>query len=620
MRKFYLLPLAIATLALGACSSDEVETTDGGKTSFADGGYMSLAINLPTTTSTGKAANDNFNDGLASEYAVNDATLILFSGTTDGEEGEATFHSAYNLTTSMAENSSAQITSTTELVKKVTDPNNDKLYALVVLNSNSILSANATTGALTVNGTGFTGTFADFQDLTAGAATGNNGVSSFNNSGFFMSNAPLSTTQGGAVTTAPAAAVKTLVEVTNNVYETETEAQAKPAAEIFVERAVAKVTFTSALASDATLTGSEYTSTGSNGASVPVTITGWGLDILAPTSYLVRHYNTDWNTYTSGYLATSASPNYRFIGNSAIVSNSGAGSTNFYRTYWGQAPTVTSSNYLYNMNVATMTSTTGLSTKFGDNNPQYCLENTTTAVSAMNQDVVTRVIIKAKIGNTAMFGENGTFYIINNDKSILYSADKLADRVKQAVLNNASVISWINGLTLTAGTTIGKSNISGITYSLPKASSGEITVTGFTVSTTDANGTTQTYTVSSTENSTVATAVNNDIKTITQYTGGYAYYAAYIKHFGDELTPWATSYSGITTSAIYGTTNQENNFLGRYGVLRNNWYELNVTAIRALGDAAVPERTATPVDEYDNYIAISINVLSWAKRVQSVEL
>lgn len=73
----------------------------------------------------------------------------------------------------------------------------------------------------------------------------------------------------------------------------------------------------------------------------------------------------------------------------------------------------------------------------------------------------------------------------------------------------------------------------------------------------------------------------------------------------------------------YGTTNQAENFLGRYGVLRNNWYNIEITNIKNVGSAVVPEiklNDPTSGDKPENYISVRINVLSWAKRNQSVDL
>lgn len=99
---------------------------------------------------------------------------------------------------------------------------------------------------------------------------------------------------------------------------------------------------------------------------------------------------------------------------------------------------------------------------------------------------------------------------------------------------------------------------------------------------------------------------------ISYYKDGYAYYDIKIQHFGDDQTPWAQDgQDGYTTAA---------DFLGRYGALRNNWYDITVTGIKNIGSASVPDVTNKWDDPEDNYIAVSINILSWAKRTQSAEL
>ena len=95
------------------------------------------------------------------------------------------------------------------------------------------------------------------------------------------------------------------------------------------------------------------------------------------------------------------------------------------------------------------------------------------------------------------------------------------------------------------------------------------------------------------------------------YAGGESYYIARIKHFGDDLTNWK--------SGSYGKNNLE--YLGRYGVLRNNWYELTVNSVSNPGYPSVPEvKPNTPDDEDDEYISVSVKILDWAKRSQNVDL
>ena len=108
---------------------------------------------------------------------------------------------------------------------------------------------------------------------------------------------------------------------------------------------------------------------------------------------------------------------------------------------------------------------------------------------------------------------------------------------------------------------------------------------------------------------------------IVEYVNGIAYYPITIKHFGDDLTPWSNKTA--TKADPYGTTKQSENFLGRYGVLRNNWYNITISSIKNVGSAVVPEikiDDPTTGDKTDNYISVRINVLSWAKRTQNEEL
>lgn len=79
MKKIYL-PLALAaTLALGACSSDNV--VDNGGSSPIDlskGGFVKMSLNLPTDNNRGSRAT--LDDGLANEYGIKNAYLVLFEG------------------------------------------------------------------------------------------------------------------------------------------------------------------------------------------------------------------------------------------------------------------------------------------------------------------------------------------------------------------------------------------------------------------------------------------------------------------------------------------------------------------------------------------------------------
>lgn len=601
-----LIPMALMALAMGftACSSDDT-TANGsnGKPSYAEGGYVKMAINLPSTSGT-RAANDNFDDGLAAEYQVKNATLVLFSGT---NEATAKFHSAYALNVSMNKDSEAQITSTTKIVSKIEDnaTSASKLYAYVVLNDNGLLTLDANDATkLSVNSEDMADqTIAKLQELVVAG-----GASKFTTAGFLMDNAPLASI-GGGTANPTAAKVTTLVDFTNSVKSTQAEAEASPATEVNVERAVAKVTFDKG--NDDTLSGSDVNLNGyTAGQTKSYEIVGWDLDITNNKSFFARNYDTDWNGLKTG--STSVTSPYRFIGSAPIRNGQ-----SLFRTYWATdpnyahiAPTTTEFTYL-------AANKTDFTDKFGTDNPQYCMENTFD-VASQNQNQTTRAIVKVKL-----FG-GSDFYTFNNDKSQLYTQAEMMKRVKAAIIAKPEVVAWFNGLTTSEQLNADKIEVF---LGDRNASTGAVNITSYKV-TIDAN--VYDGTIPADE---AADYLNKDlgVQTITCYKEGVAYYPIRIKHFGDDLTPWNKDESATdlpSAGNIYpDTDNIEGNYLGRYGVVRNNWYDLSVAGISGIGSATVPSLDpstnpdpVTPDDELYNYIAVRINILSWAKRTQSENL
>ena len=60
--------------------------------------------------------------------------------------------------------------------------------------------------------------------------------------------------------------------------------------------------------------------------------------------------------------------------------------------------------------------------------------------------------------------------------------------------------------------------------------------------------------------------------------------------------------------------------LGRYGVVRNNWYQLTVKSVSGPGEPDIPVIPDEPADARESYINCEINILSWAVREQDVVL
>lgn len=658
MKKLIFPAVAALTLGLASCSSDEVNPGNGGGTvNYAEGGYVRLSINMPSTkgtrATTSDSKNDQFDDGLANEYAVKNATLVLFEGT---NEATATFHSAYTLTTGMemVGASNDQITSMTKIVKKTDNKaHTGNLYALVVLNNNGLMevtndnklvlktpSSPTTTPAPT-----FSGTFSQFgetlstiaSDATLGTVEGYvpapKFASNVSTSGIFMTNAPLSD-KAGNTTDPNGAGVTTLVNVTNSVYNTEKEAQNAPAADIFVERGVAKVTF-SLTESDGVgkgeLDGAEFKKAGNE---MDYEIIGWNLDVTNQKSYLVRQVtNTNFGLYSSDVASTGNK--FRFVGSEKISAQTGGATTDeststtttnikdFYRIYWAEdpnyhtfvAPHKVGTSIVGSEEFNRLANSLTLPAKFEASNPQYCYENTFN-VAHQKQNETTRVVIAIKLKHHS----DATYtdlYAFNGDRSKLYKLGDVTSRIKNAIVN---VLQEKVGFSSLAATGIADADIT-LTDREPKT--GQMAVKEF-----KATKAGETSSTTFAEGSDEVKAVNHELGAITKYVGGVAYYPVRIKHFGDDSTPWNVGTQGVTAGGIDkvypdGTgagESQDDRFLGRYGVLRNNWYNLSVGKVSGPGSPSIPDTEDTPDDELYNYISVRINILSWAKRTQHEDL
>lgn len=606
MKKIYL-PLALAaTLALGACSSDNVVDNGGSNPiDLSKGGFVKMSLNLPTDNNRGSRAE--LNDGLASEYGIKNAYLVLFEGA-ENDEDAATFKGAYELSNSdfeMVGNNHVTLTKRIAFANDTKPAEGNKLYALVVLNNNGLFTVDAThtlTFATTnVNATDYASRANFINFSKAIASTNTDGETPFAsgvaNNGIFMTNAPLCTKPGGG--TAPTGAkIKTLADVTDNIYTTEAEAKSKPAAEIYVERAVAKVTVQSK--TDA------LEANKANAASkISYQLYNWVVDNTNKKSYIVRQYNKDWNSIHSDKV-TTGDYQYRFVWGSEVNPNATEGNK-LYRTSFAQdpeydTPAANAANYNQMASNAKMT----LSTEFGNDHPQYCNENTF-KVTAQNQDQTTRVVLGVKLSAPGTTTYDADLYTVNDNKEVVYTKATLAERLKNILLKEAAVNTWVKAHATDASFDITFDANEAGTTTITKATFKGKTAAGA------AEETLETFT----------TDLDKALPNIVRYKGGVAYYAVRIKHFGDtEGTPWNVAEQGVTAggnSKIYPGAN-EGWFLGRYGVVRNNWYDISVNKIQTLGDATTPALSNTPDDVLDNYISVSINVLSWSMHTQGADL
>lgn len=583
MKKSLLFSAVLAGLMLGSCSSSDDIASTSEKFSADGKGYINVTLNLPTQPqSTSRAANDKFEHGVADEYKVNDATLILFAG---ADEATANFKAAYTLrgwkTEAQTEQISTKLTKVQQ-INAIAAGSSDKIYAFVVLNHNDALRSTAANGLqVGASTTDFTGTFETLsKEVMNPTLTKGN---------LMMSNAVIVSMPGSADFSSVNAT--TLTNVTDNIYATESEATTHSAADIYVERLAAKVTL-----AKATGTSTNTVSVGTATAKTfDYSLINWELANVNNSSYLTRQYDNTWNSYLSdgtdfgGSVSSEYTANkYRFAGTKDIETGKG------FRTYWGK-----DANYDSEASFSDGTNEPNL---LGDEST-YCYENTFD-VARQNVKETTCAIVKMKI--TPDGYSDGTFFTIDDNKGVVYPIAEVKKEIGQRFLAEM-------------GASIGT------TYY--PATTGTIKVSD--VQFDDKAGVVEIKKITLTDGATPKDVSDADLAAfkalkaikVNEFKDGYAYYTILIKHFGDELTPWNPS---TKTTESYPGSDKEQNWLGRYGVLRNNWYKLEVTGVAAIGASTPGELDVnndnTPDDNLKRYISCKINALSWAVRKQGTIL
>lgn len=557
--KYFSLLMAAGMFA--ACS-DNLENpgnvNEGPKTGE---GYVKVAINLPSVSGS-RAGDPTLDDGAENEYEVKRGFIAFFEGAT---ESEATFVKAYDLG-SFTQNDDIDDDHITTTISKILEAPllsnaGNQMYALVILNPGSNVIFNATVGSLTLKNVGD----ASGSDLTLTSASklsdltsakwnlGTNGVSGITGgNGFLMLNASLYKASGTPST-------QTLVPVT--VYPTEGEAGEKPAAKIFVERIVAKVDVVGPTGGtlDVQDEGGIYTDD-------VVTFVGDGLG----WTLNVTNKNTRPLRDVSNVATWIAYNNENFVG---AASNDLDGWSRIYWTEDHNYNDASSDDFIiYNTTDKAPASWGGYSTSATDGIvPQYCLENTA-LFKYNNENNTTSVWIKA-IYNFNPDATAESFFIV----------DKVGE-IKDAT----EIIAYIKGI-LT-----GKEGIDGLTLN-----EGADVPGGFYDTVEEYNKLFTGYTF-----------IQDDVDKIGEIRyykdGGCYYYAAPIKHFGQNYTS--------------GDDKTKNDYQGRYGVVRNNWYQLTINSVSGPGFPEIDDSEGEHVDDEEGYIKCEIKVLSWAKRSQGVDL
>lgn len=569
MKIEHLFGLAVIAAMSASCSSNEDLGTAGPGTGTNETGvgYATFTINLPSVSGTRAvdAGGAEMAEGTPEEYKVSKATALIFQKY-GSDEGSYKFVESVTLPIDgWTDDSTPGITTTSKkLVAKLTNVDTKNDYSVLILLNNK--NVNLPTVGQSYNDWNSKNILTPSVTDWAGS------------DGFYMANAPL---KGSADSPA------TLVSIDKDkIYASEAEAN-KPtndcAATVFVERGVAKMT----VAAPGTITVKDKATT--KPTKSQVTFSNWALDITNRKTYAV--HNIDG--LSKDFPAIWTTP--RFIGTNS-------------RVYWGKDP-----NYnLDNLNKKEadreaefnfIKATSGINKTFKES--AYCLENTFNLAN-MYQGQTTRVIFKATYtpmddAGNPLADKDGTFYTIGNMTTILKE-----ETLKTAV--NTAATSVLPGCTVDY-TNLKQEGSHVITLADIKDSTDKTLVADK-----DYSGKTGTQ---------IVKEINDKLGLIdgaghaeamvgiNTYAQGVTYYIARVKHFG-SLTPWNSGES-------YGTDNGK--YLGRYGMLRNNWYELTVGNVYGPGYPGVPPVDPTqPDDENEKYLSVSVKILSWAKRSDTVDL
>lgn len=632
MKKFSFLALAAAGLLFAACSSDNDVQEGSATTVNANGdGFIGISISLPSADAPTTRANDDLVNGRADEFEVKAAQLYLFKG---ADEAHATFLRRYELTNDFKADNQGEkdtpeaqtgvtlpngtaITSTSVSVCKVQNvklASGEHFFAYVVVNPQGELSAEPASGT----------PFSEFsvKEMVA-ASTGGTLEGVVNPTyGMLMTNSPISDKAAGDVEPS-GEKLTTLVQLADDAIKvTEAAAKDAPAGCVYVERAAAKVTVSDAITSTKQITLGTGTLT--------YDIDGWQIINTEPKFYNARQIEKTWDPLFSQYW-TGQNTTYRFISKYSFAPTLGAGThTTGYRTYFAKDLQYDAAATLDHQ-VAGESGRAWLAA--GDR--AFVPENTFD-VDHQTRTNTTQVTLRVKFNGGDDFftiSDDANYYLASTiDATVaakvqaLYNVNKFMEDLKQYELDALKADDankyYKANVTLTA--TVDKS-------AAKDAAPYTVAYTLTTQSSDTEGGTYADCTAKplSSELETAWTAAKAEAEaalTVSCYKDGLSYYNIRIQHFGEYETPWAASRGvqpGETIEQIYGAAaTRTANYLGRYGVVRDNWYNLSIDGIAKLGSAEPKPVNGdnTPDDEIQQeyYISAHVHILPWVLRTQHV--
>ena len=613
-----LLAFLTAVLVM-ACSSEE--DTNGqpevdilSRFNSKGKAWMTLQIPLGGQDMT----RTTFDDGIDDEWRVKDAYILIFAG---ASEATAKFASAYKVENpALSTSAYEQITRTVTIT--IDDANintGDKLYVFVLLNNNSsaiTTSSFPTTSVVFANGGSnvtLTGGFSPVSVL--------NGITIDrvdDGSGYFlMTNATL------ADATSTSAGLKTLVEMpAGYFFPTEEEAKANPAGRINVERLAAKATVENGL--------STYYILGNSYATFESSDLMWALDNYNSSSYAYKHLSAV--SYQRFVETNAVEPYYPLR----------------YRTYWAEDVNYSGSSGLTYVPYATYLSYTDVQKSAfwkstGSN--AYCAENTFD-VGYMQDDCTTSVLVRLKLNNggdfytTSVTGQDIIFQPPSNDlteegtsasesfarrRSIKVTYDgtnyaTIDDYLRTWLMEQSAALrNWVRDYAGNEKKHL-KIEVSG------DAETGVATATLSQTAQTSGTGFNKFESLTNAYEETGGVTLKTYLQallnslTIKFYDDGYCYYRVPILHFDDQ-TPWnpTASMTNNSTAQVYGTGDAAaSSYLGRYGMVRNNWYSISIQSVTHVGSPIIPALTGDADDKVPQFLNATLSINGWEKHGQNL--
>ena len=575
MKTMWAGVLSLAVLA--SCSQEELVTTNENNGNGEEQTWCTdVKLILPSVAGTGRVAtrgvrdtqNEGFADGEDYEYHVNNnECYFVFFDENRRRMGQV---SGTDIKWNSPDgNGTDNVTRTgTVILKSTIQPS----YMVCFLNAHTTLRSQLSSMNLTAlkEAHALEGMKGDKDAMK------NYFARTTSNGGFFMCNSSYLDKNGNRVQE---------IDIKDYVYKVEgsSSSSSKGTVPVYVERAVAKTTV-SITADNAQGDGANtwYKLSSPNITEEDLTATtvefgvrfmGWGLNATNKSFVPLKNIpqNTGdwsfsdiiWNSFEHGRSYWEEDGNYN-VNNGLYPENTDFDGTNFRN----EANQVL--NY-YSLNKCT--------NSFGDNNAEYCFANTMTNELHTRYSAITHVIVKAQYTDNAGKAATSNVYQFGNQ---IYSEEALIKAIKLLAVDyladDKKGKGWADTdfeITNNTGDYNGRKDVHAI-VSLTETGQAKIKE-GFASHATNMNP-----------------LLFGEL-TLWIYPQGECYYTIPIKHF--TLSKGETGY---------------------FGVVRNHWYQINISAISGFGHPTSPDKPIIPepIEEDEYMLSCEINVLAWGKVTQ----